>query len=81
MNKPTCEIDDEGNKRWYLNGVYHREDGPAMEFADGHKEWWVNDYPMTKEIAQWAKDADIDLENLTIEDKALIKLIWADYGK
>ena len=23
-------------------GQYHREDGPAIEYADGTKEWWIN---------------------------------------
>jgi hypothetical protein len=26
-----------------LNGQLHREDGPAIEWADGSKYWWVND--------------------------------------
>ena len=126
-NKPICEIDYDGTKRWYLNGVYHREDGPAMEFADGrkqwclngklhrldgpaienhdgHKQWWVNskchrlDGPAiefadggsvwyfhgirdSRVITQWAEENEIDLDNLTEVDKALIKLTWADYGK
>jgi len=27
---------------WYLNGKRHREDGPAIEYADGSKEWYLN---------------------------------------
>jgi hypothetical protein len=28
----------------YLNGKLHREDGPAVIFADqGYKAWWVHD--------------------------------------
>ena len=27
---------------WFLNGKYHREDGPAVEYADGTKSWWLN---------------------------------------
>jgi hypothetical protein len=27
---------------WYLNGQYHREDGPAIEFASGNKWWYLN---------------------------------------
>jgi hypothetical protein len=23
-------------------GQLHREDGPAIEYADGDKEWWIN---------------------------------------
>jgi hypothetical protein len=32
----------DGNNWWYLNGVLHREDGPAFEWADGSKSWWLN---------------------------------------
>jgi hypothetical protein len=31
-----------GNKEWFLNGKKHREDGPAVERANGAKEWWLN---------------------------------------
>jgi hypothetical protein len=31
-----------GNKWWYLNGVLHREDGPAVEYDDGEKHWYLN---------------------------------------
>jgi hypothetical protein len=31
-----------GNKYWRLNGKLHRVDGHALEFADGTKEWWLN---------------------------------------
>lgn len=27
--------------RYYKNGSLHRLNGPAVEFSDGHKEWWV----------------------------------------
>jgi len=30
-----------GDKHWYLNGKYHREDGPAIEKAGGPNEWWL----------------------------------------
>ena len=34
---------DEWNSRqWSSNDTYHREDGPAIERADGHKEWYQN---------------------------------------
>jgi hypothetical protein len=31
-----------GEKHWLLNGYFHREDGPAREFANGGKEWYLN---------------------------------------
>ena len=126
-NKPICDIDEHGTKRWYLNGgilhredgpaieytgstkiwklngVYHRKYGPAMEYTDGykewryhhkrhrldgpavtwgdeHKEWWIRGHPITYQLVQWAKENEIDLENLTEEDITIIKLVWADYG-
>ena len=103
-NKPICEIDVYGTKRWFLNGIYHREDGPAIEHHDGTKYWFkcgathrldgpaiiyhdgrvnwcVNGYSIMNIIENWAHENNIDLDNLTDIDKALIKLVWADHGK
>ena len=35
-------IQDPTLKVWSLNGVRHREDGPAVEHTSGTKEWWLN---------------------------------------
>ena len=48
-NKPDMEIDKYGNKFWRLNGKYHREDGPAVEYARGTKSWWLNGEEVTEE--------------------------------
>ena len=40
--KPICKTYSNGIKHWYLNGKFHREDGPAIEHADGYKAWWLN---------------------------------------
>ena len=37
-----CVIDYGGDKAWFLNGLKHREDGPAIEWADGNKAWFLN---------------------------------------
>jgi hypothetical protein len=29
-------IDEDGDKIWYLNDLLHREDGPAVEHANGN---------------------------------------------
>ena len=70
-----------GTKCWHKNGYRHRLDGPAIEYIDGIKEWYFNDCNVTDLITKWSKENDIDLNNLTEMDKALIKLIWTDYGK
>jgi len=31
-----------GNKRWFLNGSFHREERPAIECANGDKWWYQN---------------------------------------
>lgn len=31
-----------GDKHWYKDGILHREDGPAVEFATGTKAWFEN---------------------------------------
>ena len=42
--KSTCTTDQFGIKYWKLpNGQYHREDGPAIEYANGTKFWYRND--------------------------------------
>ena len=40
--QPECKVDEYGDKRWWLNGKLHREDGPAVERANGSKEWSLN---------------------------------------
>ena len=40
--QPIMTITADGTKKWYLNGKFHREDGPAIEYADGAKEWFLN---------------------------------------
>ena len=27
---------------WFLNNKRHREDGPAYEYSNGNKQWWLN---------------------------------------
>jgi hypothetical protein len=37
------QVDKDGNKEWYNeNGQFHRDDGPAIEWADGSKTWYQN---------------------------------------
>jgi hypothetical protein len=36
-------------KEWWLNDQLHREDGPAIEWADGTKSWWLNGEYLTEE--------------------------------
>lgn len=40
--KNGLEIDRYGNKFWYINGLLHRDDGPAIDCYSGTKEWYQN---------------------------------------
>jgi len=42
MNKSKVKVSPNGTKCWYLNGKYHREDGPAIEYTNGSKCWYLN---------------------------------------
>jgi hypothetical protein len=35
-------IYSDGDKFWYKDGKFHREDGPAVEYIDGTKYWFIN---------------------------------------
>jgi hypothetical protein len=38
--EPSMIIDHYGNKSWWIKfNKLHREDGPAVEYADGDKAW------------------------------------------
>jgi hypothetical protein len=41
-DQTICKVDEYGNKHWLLNGKCHREDGPAIESANGSKYWYLN---------------------------------------
>jgi hypothetical protein len=39
----TPETDDDGNRRWYnVQRQLHREDGPAIEWNNGTRMWYLN---------------------------------------
>ena len=77
---PAIDCKD-GTKFWFVHWVQHRLDGPAVKHSDGSSYWYIHGNDVTDEITKWAKDNDIDLDNLSEDDKLLIKLVWSDYGK
>ena len=48
MIEYTVTVDGYGTKSWYLNDKLHREDGPAIEWADGTKYWYLNGVELTE---------------------------------
>jgi hypothetical protein len=67
---------------WYFNGKIHRLDGPAVMWpgmAGGIFEWHINGFYVDQKIKAWARERDIDLNNLSELDKAVIAMEWSNY--
>ena len=47
-----------GTKTWFLNGIYHLENGPAVEWDNGYKEWFLygNQYKDEKHYQEALKE-------------------------
>ena len=46
-------IDSDNTIYYYLNGFYHREDGPAVIFVKGNKYWYINGNNITEKVNNW----------------------------
>ncbi len=40
-SKNGIVVYEDGSKYWYRDGRLHREDGPAVEFPNGHQGWYL----------------------------------------
>jgi len=82
MTKYIVTVDENGNRPWcthWRNERYelHRTDGPAIEYADGGKYWYLNDVELT-EIEFLAKTKKAPCEGKEIEiDGVKYKLVKA----
>ena len=56
-----------GDKYWYINGMYHREDGPAVVEANGRKEWFIDGLRMHEDGTPFTIGDVTDEEDLTLE--------------
>jgi len=76
--KPEIKIDEDGTKKYFLNGKLHRSEGPAVENADGSKIWYLNgerhrlDGPAV-ENADGTKEWYINGKDVTNEIKIWLK--------
>ena len=50
-------IADDGSEVWYENGKIHRVGGPAIEWADGRKEYWLDGQRVS-----YGEGVDVDTE-------------------
>jgi len=57
MKTYKVTVESNGTTRWYNeDGQYHREDGPAVEWADGTKKWYLNGQLHREDgpVVEWA---------------------------
>ena len=66
MSQPEMKVGPNGSKWWYLNDEYHREDGPAIEYASGTKLWYLNGKEVAwEQVFRQAKTPEIELRILS----------------
>jgi hypothetical protein len=52
MTPQYIEIDENNNKSYYKDkkmNTLHREDGPACEWSNGYKAWYINGFNLTEQ--------------------------------
>tara|TARA_R100000541_G_scaffold24153_2_gene33885 strand:+ start:381 stop:614 length:234 start_codon:yes stop_codon:yes gene_type:complete len=64
MTEYTVKVWANGDKFWCLNNQLHREDGPAVESANG-SNWYLNGVHMTEEEYKAAMNP---VEEMTMEE-------------
>jgi hypothetical protein len=77
--KPILKTYGDGSQMWFLNGKIHREDGPAVIYPDGTQMWFLNYKNITENVTNWAKERNVDLNNMSDADKMILKTelkIW-----
>jgi hypothetical protein len=61
MIEYRVQVVADGSKFWYLKDKLHREDGPAIEWANGYKSWYLNGKYMTEEEHKAAMNPAVEM--------------------
>jgi hypothetical protein len=69
MTPVYIEISKYGNKFYYKDKemkIFHREDGPAVEWVDGYKAWYLNNVKYTEEefLKRTAKEITLTMDEI-----------------
>jgi len=63
----TIKKYDDRTEHYNKDGQLHREDGPAVEYNDGYKEYWIEGVPLSEEEFKTIQ-AEIPFYDKLIED-------------
>jgi hypothetical protein len=72
MKAQYIEIDKYGDKFYYSDRemkILHREDGPAIEYANGAKSWYLNGKSMLKaeHARRTAKETVLTMDEIAVK--------------
>ena len=63
--KPEITHNKNGDKEWHVNGLLHREDGPAIEYENGDKGWYLRGLEIKYNKETWdQKVNESDVEHI-----------------
>lgn len=71
----SIAISPNGDKRYYRDGLIHREDGPAVELSDGYKIWCLNGKTLSE--SEWRKKISV----INLNSKKINYKIYHTDGK
>ncbi len=50
---PKITYNERGDREHKINGLLHREDGPAVEYESGSKSWYLNGHYIRYDPETW----------------------------
>ena len=69
----------DGSEAWYLNGKYHRIEGPAAKYSDGTYYWYLNGHPLgSKQIKTIRYLLICDISKLPLYINTIFKPVVED---
>jgi len=64
MELPRIHVTASGTTQYSINGLLHRENGPAVEYADGKVAWWI--YGRNCSLQTYIKDMKLSPTETTM---------------
>lgn len=66
---------------YHKRGELHRLDGPSTIWSNGEVDYHLMGFCIDNDFIQWMKDRNMDLTNLSEEDKMIIYLEWPEISE
>ena len=82
MKEYKVEVHENGTRYWFINDKLHREDGPAIEYANGGNYWYIEGEGLTEEEFNNRNKVELTLEdiakvmNIDVDALRIIIRLW-----